>query len=361
MLTLAAFLHAGKKAAARKIRAPSIVTLSPNFHRGVNYAHVHRRGHGYGSPVSAKELRALQSLGVAWIALTPFAYQSHAAADSLVGFGDRPGATEFFSRHDPSLTDEDIKRQIEAAHALGMKVTLKPQIWSGDFWKGDEWHGSLRQTSPAAHEKWWQDYSAFITHYARLATLTRADLLCLGTEMVSLTARYPREWEGLIKKIRTVYAGPLTYAAHWQSEFQDIVFWPLLDFIGVNVYFPLEAPEEASVDELVKAWQPHRRRLAEVARAVGKPVLFMEMGYRPVLGTHRKPWEYRGGVFNPAAQVRAYEAMFSAFGSDRWWKGVYVWKAFTDPDMGDRHLRERGFAFRGLPAESVLRRWFSRR
>ena len=332
-------------------------SLPHDFHRGVNHAHIHRRGHGYGSPVSASELDSLRTLGVTWIALTPFGYQRGTTGDEIVGFPGNEGPSEFFSRTDPTLTDDDLLKEISNAHSRDMRVTLKPHIWSHDFWDGNEWHGSIRQTSREAHLRWWKSYRAFALHYARVATETGADMYCLGTELVELSTRYPEEWRELIRDVRKVYTGLLTYAAHWEREFDHISFWDSLDYIGINAYFPLDtAGDEEGVEHIAAAWKLHRQRIAKIAERFQRPVLFLEAGYRPIKGAHKRPWLYKGRSFDADAQARAYEALFQAFKNASWWKGIYIWKTFTDPQL--KYERKGGFSFRGYPAENVLRKWY---
>lgn len=43
----------------------------------------------------------------------------------------------------------------------------------------------------------------------------------------------------LIRQIRRVYHGPLTYAANWSGEYKQIRFWDALDYVGIQAYFPL--------------------------------------------------------------------------------------------------------------------------
>ena len=80
-----------------------------------------------------------------------------------------------------------------------------------------------------------------------------------------ITDQYTLEWRQLIHDVRQVYDGPVTYAAHWDKEFSRIAFWDALDVIGINAYFPLDAPENATLQQLVAAWQPNRRRIAALA------------------------------------------------------------------------------------------------
>jgi hypothetical protein len=331
------------------------------FFSGVNHAHIHRRGHGYGSERSRAELAALAQLGVDAIAVTPFGYQESATADDIRGFGQRPGRSDFFATTDPSMTDTDLLAEMSNARAQGMRVVVKPQIWSRDFRNGREWHGTIHQNSAADHARWWAAYRALSLHYSALAIKGGASLYCVGTELVGMSTRYPEEWRALFREIRTLPGGEslaITYSAHWDAELTEITFWDDLDYIGVGAYFPLDAPERARTDELIAAWAPHRERLSNLSRESGKPILFLEAGYRPVTGNHLRPWEYSGGLPDSDAQARAYEAMFQALSAEPWWRGVFFWKTFTDPDIADRHGDGLQFGFRGRPAENVVSRWF---
>ena len=214
----------------------------PFFHRGANLAHIHRRGSGYGSDTAGRALDQLAEVGFNSIAITPFAYQKTHDAPVLAGFTGRPGDAGFFKGTDPSMTDEDVTRQIRQARDRGMRVMLKPHIWAGDFWKGEQWHGTVTQASARDHAQWWGAYRAFILHYATLAADAEAEGFCIGTELLTMTREYPDEWRALIRDVRDIFPGHVTYAAHWESEYEAIEFWDDLDSIGISSYFPLDAP-----------------------------------------------------------------------------------------------------------------------
>jgi hypothetical protein len=329
---------------------PAMGQLPVEFHRGVNYAHTHRGGRGYGSEVSAQTLRELYKNGVRYVALTPFGYQRTYDAEHIRGIGGG----------DPS--DRLLRDEVKSAHAAGMKVLLKPHIWSNDFWSSrgsNQWHGTIDQKNPAAHARWWQDHRKLILHLAKLAEDTGIEMYCLGTELVKMTTKHATQWRELIGDVRKIYRGKLTYAAHWHEELQKIEFWKDLDYIGVSAYFPLDAPVGADAKTLEAAWVPHVKRLRRLHVRVGKPVMFLEAGYRAVDNCHREPWAYNGGQPDAGAQARAYDAMFSALANKPWFRGIYYWKAFTDPARGHHHGNSPGFAIHGKPAQQVVRSWYA--
>ncbi len=334
---------------------PASKRLPPiTYHRGVNHAHVHRRGNGYGSAASARQHDWLKSIGANAIAITPFGFQRGAKSSEIVGFGpeDAPGT------RDRSMSPEDMAAEVDSAHRRGLRVMLKPHIWSHDFWGGAEWHGTVDQASAEAHKSWWASYRKMTLYYAEFAERAGIDSYCIGTELVRMTTKYPNEWRALIADVRAVFKGKLTYAAHWDREWREITFWDALDYVGIGAYFPLNAPDSASVDQLVEAWRPHRRSIDSIARKFNRPVLFLETGYRPVAGTWREPWLYSGGEPSTDAQGKAFEALLRAFEGDAWFRGIYLWTTFTDPDAARREGEQTDFQFKGLSGEKVLRKWW---
>lgn len=333
---------------------------------GTNHAHIHSRGHGYGSEASARQLDVLAKEGANFVALTAFAFQRTAASDGLVGYG--PDALSGNLLRDRSMNDDDVRLEVKNAHQRGLRVALKPHLWAGDFGSG-EWHGTIRQNSPAEHARWWASYRAYILSQAALAQSANADMLVLGTEMVKMTSdvdpvqarAIDAEWRGLISDVRAVFGGSLSYAAHWDKEAFAITFWDALDAIGISAYFPLDAPDDADVDALARAWAPHKDKLAALASAhKDKPLVFLELGFRAVKGTHRTPWATDAGVADNDAQARAYEATARALADAPWWRGALLWKSFTDPDLADEGGDGTSYSFIGRPAGAVIRTWFRR-
>lgn len=337
----------GKEESAEDVRSVRQRTI---LLQGTNHAHIHRRRYGYGSERSASVLQHLSDLGANAVALTPFAYQQRADAPEVYGYGpDDPGETP-----DPTMRVDDVAAEVASAKEAGLAVVLKPHIWAGDFHDGEEWHGSIRQNSPEEHARWFASYRRFILGWARFAEEHEVEVLSLGTELVAMTLGYPDEWRELIGEVRTIYSGLLTYTAHWDREYHEIAFWDDLDLIGVAAYFPLDAPADASVDDLIGAWGPWIAEIDSIADRFDRDWAFLEVGYRPVSATWHEPWTYDGGTPDSSAQIRAYTALFSVLETSPRSIGHLIWKTFTDLPEGSRQGEQTGFSLLSSPAESTI-------
>ncbi|HVR71168.1 MAG TPA: hypothetical protein VMT87_10025 [Vicinamibacteria bacterium] len=314
-------------------------------HRGMSYAHAMRGGRGYGSEHSERSLRALRGLGVEWISITPFGFQRDAAARSFRWLaGESRGAGE---------TDERLEAVTRQAHALGLKVMLKPHIWL----RPPLWPGSIEPRSEADWTAWFATYEAFAVHYARLAREAGLDAFCVGNELAKTTAR-EAEWRRVIAAVRREYAGPLTYGAEAEEVFR-VPFWDALDFIGVSAYYPLVAEPSPGRSALAEAWGPIVARLARLSASQRRKVVFTELGYRSARQGAWRHWEIEDTApVDLWAQAEAYEAFFLAVWPQPWFGGVYWWKWFSHP--GHSGPGSNDFELEGKPAELVVRRHYRR-
>jgi hypothetical protein len=322
--------------------------LPPEFQKGVGLAH---EGYsvvdGYGSSSSAASMAHLKSLGAGWIALSPYAFMRD------------PGRPEVFFQHSetqPAGTENDwaVLADIERAHQLGLKVMLKPQVWlSGSHWTGD-----VEMKDEAGWRGFFSAYREFLTHYALLAAAGDADMLVIGVELQATTSRREADWRALIATARSVYDGPLTYAANWGGEFENLPFWDALDYAGLDCYYPLSADLSASDEEIARGAREAAGRAEAVARRTGRPIILTEVGFPAVAAAWTAPHdEETGRAFDPAAQARGYRAILAAFWDRPWLAGLYWWKwPTTPPGLGS----DPSFSPRGRPAEQVLAEWYGR-
>ena len=282
-------------------------------------------------------MRSLASDGVEWISVTPFGFQRTRASTRIGYVLAGPG----------SETDEVMRRVIREAHARGLRVLYKPHLWVGHW----DWTGEIEMKNETDWAAWFDSYRTFIVHHAILAEEERADIFCVANELGRTVGRQ-RQWRDTLAGVRRVFGGPLTYAANWGDEAENIAFWDGLDFVGVNAYYPLSPNPEASESDLAAGARAISDRLARIGRLAGRPVLLTEVGFasRPTcwVDPHR---EVRGAPPDLEAQARAYRAILGAFMSEPF-RGLYWWKFESDPSV--LGPRDSSFTPMGKPAEEAL-------
>lgn len=246
-----------------------------------------------------------------------------------------------------------VSECIGMAHSHGVKVMIKPQLWfdwgsfTGDFELEDEGDWKAFEST----------YSAFILDFARLAEEKNVEMLCIGTELKSFINARPSFWNNLIRDVRSVYKGSVTYAANWDN-YNKVPFWDKLDFIGIDAYFPLSENETPSVEDIVSGWKPVLKEMQMISEQNGKPVIFTEWGFRSMPFCAFKPWETeRSQEVNLQGQVNAYEGTFLALEDQPWFSGGFVWKWFPDHSKSGGKSDNR-FTPQNKPSEEVLSSWF---
>jgi hypothetical protein len=328
-------------------------------HRGVCWV-------GGPREVFATDLEYLAAKNVNWISQTPFAWQQGHDNPSIGSHTkDQENQEGWWGER-----DDGLKITTEFAKANGIKTILKPHIWLRD--EAGKWRGEIKMKSEEDWKKWFSDYEGFIMHYARLAEATQMEMLCIGTELHQTCVEREADWRNLIAKIRTVYSGPLTYAANFSNEYEEIKFWDALDFIGVQAYFPLAINEEASVAELRNGWKKPISDLKAFSAKYNKPILFTEVGYKSTKDAGIAPWEWpqrlseseRAEVVSEQTQANCFEALFLEVMNEPWLAGIHIWKWY--PNYGDNTNRRNSlmenidFTPQLKMAEKVMEEGFSK-
>lgn len=300
----------------------------------------------YGYATGSESRRALAASGARWAGVLVTWYMDTKSSSTI-------------APHPESSNDDDVvRRAIDELHALGLKVMLKPHV--------DVRDGTWRaQITPADAGRWWESYAAFMDHYTAIAGEKNVAMLCVGTELASMSgAGNAARWATLVARIRSRYPGLLTYAANAvepADEFTSVSFWPQLDLIGADVYTPLTNKANPTRSELAAAWRRNKdghdmvAAFQNVQRAYAKPFIFTEIGYRSADGANRAPWDWGASMPADAAeQADCYGAMYDVWSREAsWMKGPFWWAwDVPPPPAGDN-----GYNPRGKPAEDVLRLW----
>ncbi len=315
--------------------------------QGFNFAHEgYAIYNGYGSALARESLEKQAALGANAVALVPYSYLRAPRQPAFIPVVSRAGAE----------TDEGLAQDAFTARRLGMTTVLKPQLWLGrNHWPGDV---------EMPHEAGWQDffdyYYRWMRHYALLAEIHQIDLLCVGVEFTKASLQRPADWRRLIRKLRGIYSGPLTYAANWGQEFENLVFWDELDYIGLNCYYPLSKQDEPSDEELALAFGQVLQLAQGISTRYGKPLLFTEIGFTSTPTPWKEPHRDRdGSPYDGQAQARCYRIVLQSLPGQDWVKGILWWKFPSYLSHGGPG--QTGFTPSRKPAEDLLPIYFGRR
>jgi hypothetical protein len=328
-----ALLADSRECAERVLPAGS--ARKPRWHRGISLSHEVGANWGYGSSLARSQLERIRGLGADSIAIVPYVF-TRAPQETTIRF-----------RTDE--TDSRVVRTIQEAKQAGLRVTLKPHLWAGRF------TGEIAFEDESRFNDWFAEYRAWILHSARLAQLHDVDLLSIGNELGGVTT-HEAAWRELIRSVRRIYQGEVTYAANWDREFEAVKFWDELDYIGVNFYFPLvqdggiPAPGSPRLLEL-------SGRLRTLSSRYGKPLLFTEVGFPSISTAATEPWRETNAPLDLELQRRCYETVFQAFAGEPWFTGMYWWKW---PTHGRGGPFDPTYNPIGKPALDVVREWYLR-
>jgi hypothetical protein len=295
--------------------------------------------------VAQEHVDAVRNINAKCAAVMPFGFIRDADSPEIIFDTSR----QWFGE-----TRTGARQYIDILHRNGLKVMLKPQIWisRGAF------TGNLKMNSEENWKVLEGSYRNFIMAYATLAQETKADAFCIGTELEQFVNHRPGYWTQLIKEIRNVYNGKLTYAANW-DEYGRTPFWEDLDFVGIDAYFPLSDEKTPSVEQLRKGWQPHKEKIKSLSLALDKPIIFTEYGYRSNNYTAKKPWlvDHSQDEVNLEAQTNATKAIFEEFWKEEWFAGGFVWKWFIDHEKAGG-INDNRFTPQNKPAEEVIKSFY---
>ena len=352
--SFAASNGAGDPAHSQAFPAAALARSANAFHelglgalRGVTIGPIEsslHRERGYGSEPYRRTLDEARRLGASWVSLTPFGRVADLSPTGVAMTFEAP-----FVENRRALS-----RAVAQAHAAGIKVLLVPHLWV----ESGAWRGEIDPGSPAAWERWARGYTAYVRAWAELAQESGVDLLAVGVELRSwVTNGFAPSFSQVVREVRSVYGGPLTYAANWDDA-EDTVIWGELDLIGVNAFFPLTETEDATPEELAKGGRAVAERVRALAERWNKPVVFTEFGYTTRKDPALRPWEWPDHMTNvvvdQVAQADAYSALLSAVIEEPWFAGAFVWRLYADPDDVSQES-EWGFSPRGKLSELVLR------
>lgn len=317
LLLLAAFCALGLEARAARIHG---ITLS-----------THTDGRDWAGPGLEPALDAMVAVGADWIQIHPYAWI-------------RDDGTVRFRPIDPADRPAWLERPLVEARRRGLKVFVKPHIgyWGSRF----SWRGEIDFEDPAARDRFFRTYTAWITDVARATP--DADGFAVGTELDRLLD-HDDAWREIVAAVRDVTHAPLTYAANW-THYREVGFWDALDVIGIQAYFPLT--DETPTEERVRAeWRRILDDVSDFGRTHDRHVVFTELGYNRSFDTAARPWDHRtDGPDAEAIQALCLRVALEEIEHESQVIGSFLWKWFPAP-----HQAGRNFALATPVMSAVIR------
>jgi len=292
------------------------------------------------------ELQRLKRDGVTWLAIQVAWFQRTNSSVSIA-----PGAK--------TPSDQSVRNLIALCHRTGLRVFLNP------FVNSDEANGWQANFAPSSIPAWFKSFEHYLTHYARMAQTTHADLFAIGDEFDSLDAvpQYRPYWLHAIKVARRSYSGPIVYGADW-VHYQQVTFWSALDDVGIDAYFPLSSSANPSVTQLAASWRTTAAQIQSWRRRAGlarKGFIITELGYPSEVGAAQNPgtW-YPNQPVNLPLQQRCYAATFQTIYRAPWLRGIFwFWWANPSNPNWQGGPKDNGYTLRGKPVEKTLRQYFT--
>lgn len=284
-------------------------------------------------PLALQSLENLRNTGTNYIALVVTEYQDYANSTEIYPIYENFIKTSYYTHKTETI--EGIKIIIKKAHDLGMKVMLKPHIDLSKeknydtVWRGDI--GGFR--TELDWQKWFASYEKMILKYAELSEETKAEMLSVSCELISVNSR-DKEWREIIKKIREVYHGSLISSANHSGEENSKTWWDVLDYIGVDAYYmggDLQGNQKSIDSQLDNI----SNILEELSKQWKKDVIITEYGF--CSGKCKiNDRSYKPNLTDHYLQAYFYERSLYKFQQKKFIKGIFFWAWNTDPNMGGR-------------------------
>ncbi len=262
------------------------------------------------------------------------------------GLQDTPQSEEICYTSPATMDDDELKEMIDYAHNLGMDVALKPTANC----KNGTWRAHINffdEDVPCEPKwrNWFESYSDFQRHYAKISEQMGCYMHIAGCEMV-MSEHRDDEWRKVIADIRSEYKGLVSYNTDKYQE-HNVKWWDCVDVISSSGYYPIDD------------WERQLNRIETVVNKFNKPFFFAESGCMSVKDSNKVPndWTVRGDV-DLKGQADWFEAMFAACAKRPWVSGFAVW-SWTDKLYPKKNAATRGdYEIYAKPAADVIKKHY---
>ena len=247
-----------------------------------------------------------------------------------------------------NISDDELIKMITYIKNKGLRVALKPTANC----KNGTWRAHINFFDEDVHcepkwSNWFKSYTDFQLHYAKIAEETKCEMFIAGCEMV-MSERRENEWRQLIKDIKNVYHGLVSYNTDKYQE-HNVKWWDCVDVISSSGYYP------------INDWEKELDRIEKVVKKYDKPFFFAEAGCMSTEGSKLVPndWMVKGDI-DLQGQADWYEAMFKAIEKRPWVGGCALWSWHSDLYSADEAKAHRFYEIYEKPAEKVVAAYYKK-
>jgi len=266
-------------------------------------------------------------------------------------------ANTVYANPEVTPTADHIAVFLAVARQAHIRVTLRPVLNENALIAQNPfaWRGSI---TPQNREAWFRSYRKLLLAYAAAAQEGHAATFVLGTELDSLEGS--PQWAELIRSIRSVYGGQLTYDENYDEFSSGAAQLPVQSH-DVDAYPSLGVPPNASVGQLTSSWDTW---LGAHPLAVRRELTISETGIDAVAGSYQNPWDWAGRgnkPIDPHVQAAWYQAACNALSAEQVGGGIYYWEVNFDADpAAPRAFEADRLTFLDRPGQQVIRNCFAR-
>lgn len=292
--------------------------------------------------IPPRSMQPIQNLGANWVAMIPY---------SIIDEGN--SKVEYYDQGmwwGESLSG--TAEMIRMAKRSGLKTMMKPHVWV----IGQGWPGKFDLKTEKEWLEWESTYREFILTFAKLAADEKVDLFCVGTEFRIAVVKRPDFWRQLIREVRKVYSGKITYASNWDN-YEKVTFWDQLDYIGTDAYFPFSKKKDPELGDLMEGWGREGDKLKAFSEKWNKKIIFTEYGFRSIDYPEALAGKDESKLSpNMKNQESAYRAFFQTVWKEDWFEGGFFWKWQFRSKIGG--TKDTDFTPQNKPAEKLIQKYY---
>ena len=220
----------------------------------------------------------------------------------------------------------------------GLKVAMKPHVGG----EGITSHGDIQPTNLTT---WINNYSII---YKELLNTCKEyiDIVCVTNELNGQTNTNLSQWLQLILDIRNIKSSFLIGTACHFGELSTNVFLSNLDFLGCNMYLPVEGDLSTNIEKQRKSLfnlTNNLNTLLKKGDELNKPIIITEVGILPFEKSLSNPEKW-GFSETPSivedVQVRYYNLALKEYLYGNNILGTFIWNACDGYTFIDRKAQQ---------------------